>query len=102
MLAEVNRWVAKFGPRTAFGNIMEKRYLGDATYVKNAASEAERKKLLALVKLFETYSKQYNVDYLLMAALWLLVWLAAYVAKPRYVEDQLVTGTGPRPTRTSR
>ena len=68
MLAEVNRWVAKFGPRTAFGNIMEKRYLGDATYVKNAASEAERKKLLALVKLFETYSKQYNVDYLLMAA----------------------------------
>lgn len=44
-----------------------------------------------------------------VAPLWLLLalalplfWLAAYVAKPRYVEDQLVTGTGPRPTRTSR
>ena len=43
------------------------------------------------------------------APLWLLLllalplfWLAAYVARPRYVEDQLaVSATGPRPTRTS-
>ena len=68
MLAEVNRWVAKFGPRTAFANIMERRYLGNAAYVKNAASDAERKKLLALVKLFETYAAKYDLDYLLMAA----------------------------------
>ena len=37
-------------------------------YAKNAASEAERKKFLAVVELFQKYGEQYNVDYLLMAA----------------------------------
>jgi membrane-bound lytic murein transglycosylase MltF len=36
--------------------------------VRNAAAEAERKKLRAVVKLFETYGDRYDVDYLLMAA----------------------------------
>ena len=68
MLQAVNTWIREYGPRTAFGNIMEKRYLEDARYVKNAAAEAERKKLRSLVKLFEKYGDQYDVDYLLMAA----------------------------------
>jgi membrane-bound lytic murein transglycosylase MltF len=37
-------------------------------YAKNAASEAERKKLLAMVELFKKYGDQYKLDYLLMAA----------------------------------
>ena len=37
-------------------------------YVKNAASEEERRKLRGLVKFFEAYGRKYNVDYLLMAA----------------------------------
>ena len=53
MLAAANAWIKEYGPRTAFGNTMERRYLQSANYVKNAASEAERKKFLALVSLFE-------------------------------------------------
>jgi membrane-bound lytic murein transglycosylase MltF len=64
----VNAWIKKYGPGTAFGNTVEKRYLQGTKYVKNAASDAERKKLVALVKLFEKYGSRYNVDYLLMAA----------------------------------
>jgi membrane-bound lytic murein transglycosylase MltF len=48
--------------------MMEKRYLVSTTFAKNAASEAERKKLLALVALFRKYSEQYGMDFLLMAA----------------------------------
>jgi membrane-bound lytic murein transglycosylase MltF len=68
LLQAVNTWIKAYGPRTAFGNVMERRYLENASYVRNAAAEAERKKLRALVKLFETYGGRYNVDYLLMAA----------------------------------
>jgi membrane-bound lytic murein transglycosylase MltF len=64
----VNTWIKEYGPRTAFGNMMERRYLENASYVKNAASETERKKLRALVKYFETYGSKYDVDYLLMVA----------------------------------
>ena len=58
LLQAVNTWIKEYGPRTAFGNMMERRYLENASYVKNAASEAERKKLRALVKFFETYGEQ--------------------------------------------
>ena len=47
----VNAWMKKYGPGTAFGNTIEKRYLQSTTYVKDAASEGERRKLRALVKL---------------------------------------------------
>ena len=35
---------------------MEKRYLQDANYAKNATSEAERKKFETLVALFRKYA----------------------------------------------
>ncbi len=34
MLRAVNLWIKKYGPRTAFGNMMERRYLENAGYVK--------------------------------------------------------------------
>jgi len=68
LLRAINLWIEKYGPRTAFGNTMAKRYLESTNYVKNATSDAERKRLLNIVKLFETYGKKYDVDYLLMAA----------------------------------
>src|SRR6185436_11325999 len=43
-------------------------YLVNTTYVKNAASDAERKKLLAIADLFRKYSDKYDMDFLLMAA----------------------------------
>ena len=66
--AELNAFLTKFGLGTAFGNIIEKRYLVSTGYAKQATSEAERKKFLALVDLFRKYSQQYDVPYLLMAA----------------------------------
>jgi membrane-bound lytic murein transglycosylase MltF len=63
-----NLWIKKFGPRTAFGNTMERRYLQDTSYARSATSDAERKKLQALVELFRTYSAKYDLNYLLMAA----------------------------------
>ena len=60
--------VDEYGLGTAFGNMMEKRYLVSTKYVKDATSEAERAKFLQMVELFRKYSDQYDVDYLLMAA----------------------------------
>lgn len=53
---------------TAEGNMILTRYLKNTQYVKNAASEAERKKFQALVKYFQKYGDQYHVDWLMMAA----------------------------------
>ena len=64
----VNAWIRKHGKGDAFRNVIERRYLDSVKYAKNAASEAERKKLPAVVDLFKKYSAQYNLDYLLMAA----------------------------------
>jgi membrane-bound lytic murein transglycosylase MltF len=68
MAKGLNAIIAKYGLGTAFGNMMQQRYLQDTKYVKNATSEADRKRLEDLVKLFRKYGDQYSVDYLLMAA----------------------------------
>jgi membrane-bound lytic murein transglycosylase MltF len=64
----VNVWIKKHGKGDAFRNVIERRYLKDAKYAKNAAADAERKKFLAVVELFKKYGDQYSLDYLLMAA----------------------------------
>jgi membrane-bound lytic murein transglycosylase MltF len=53
---------------TAIGNQLLTRYLKNVQYVKNAASEAERKKFLALIQYFRKYGDQYDVDWVLMGA----------------------------------
>jgi len=68
LLAAVNQWIAKYGPGTAFGNVISRRYLENTGYVKNAAAEKEREKFRRLVSLFRTYGDRYSVDYVLMAA----------------------------------
>jgi membrane-bound lytic murein transglycosylase MltF len=68
LAAGLNAIIAKYGLGSAFGNMMEKRYLQSTKYVKDATSEAERKKLLDLAAFFKKYGDQYDVDYLLMAA----------------------------------
>jgi membrane-bound lytic murein transglycosylase MltF len=64
----VNAWIKEIGPRSAFANVLTRRYLQSTEYVKTAGSEAERRKLQTLAKFFETYGSRYKVDYLLMAA----------------------------------
>ena len=64
----VNAWIRKHGKGDAFRNVIERRYLQNASYVKNAAAEAERQKLQTVIELFKKYGAQYDVDYLLVAA----------------------------------
>jgi len=68
LAAGLNAIIDEYGLGTTFGNMMEKRYLQSTKYVKNATSDAERRKFLAMVELFKKYSDQYELDYLLMAA----------------------------------
>ena len=66
--AALDRFMGKNGLGSSFGNQMERRYLVNTTYVKDATSEAERKKFLSVVQLFRQYSEQYKLDFLMMAA----------------------------------
>ena len=61
-------WIRKNGLGTAFGNVLNKRYLQSTGYAATATSEAERRKFRELVALFRKYSGQYDLDFLLMAA----------------------------------
>jgi len=68
LVAELNSFIERHGKGTMFGNIVLQRYLKQTKFVKNAASDAERKKFLDLVSIFKEYSDQYHVDALLMIA----------------------------------
>jgi membrane-bound lytic murein transglycosylase MltF len=66
--AVVDDFAARHAKGTAIGNQILARYLKNAQYVKDAGSEAERKKFLTLAEYFQKYSDQYDVDWLLMVA----------------------------------
>jgi len=66
--AELDRFAEHNKVGTSIGNQLLKRYLKDVKYVKNAASEEERRKLMAVVDYFKKYGDQYDVDWLLMGA----------------------------------
>jgi len=66
--AATDEFVARHAKGTSIGNQVLARYFKNAKYVKDAASEAERKKFLALVQYFQKYGDKYDVDWLLMAA----------------------------------
>jgi membrane-bound lytic murein transglycosylase MltF len=44
LMRAVNFWITTYGPRTAFGNQIHRRYLENANYVRGATADAERKK----------------------------------------------------------
>ena len=66
--AALDDFASRHGKGTLLGNTILKRYLSSAKYVKNAASESERKKFLALIDYFRKYGDKYAIDWLLMAA----------------------------------
>jgi membrane-bound lytic murein transglycosylase MltF len=66
--AAVDDFLARHTKGTKAGNEVLARYFKNAKYVKDAASESERKKFLALVQYFQNYGDKYDVDWLLMAA----------------------------------
>jgi membrane-bound lytic murein transglycosylase MltF len=64
----LNEFLRKNGLGSAFHNMMEKRYLVSTAYAKSATSEAERKKVMALIAIFRKYCDQYRLDPILLAA----------------------------------
>jgi membrane-bound lytic murein transglycosylase MltF len=66
--AALDDFLTRHGKGTTTGNTILTRYFKSAKYVKDAASEAERKKFVALIKYFQKYGDKYDVDWLLMAA----------------------------------
>jgi membrane-bound lytic murein transglycosylase MltF len=67
-LTELNQFVKTHGKGTMIGNMTLKKYLQATKFVKDAGSDAERKKFFDLVSIFKKYSNQYHVDELLMIA----------------------------------
>jgi membrane-bound lytic murein transglycosylase MltF len=63
-----NQWLKKYGESTAFANVLQKRYLRSAKYVRDATSTEERRKFETLVQYFRTYGERYDVDPVMMAA----------------------------------
>ncbi len=49
----VNTWLEKHGKGDGFRNTIERRYLDNVKYAKNAAADAERQKFQAVVELFK-------------------------------------------------
>ena len=68
LLAAVNDWIARNGPRSMFGNMITQRYLKSTKFAKNATSPGELKRFQDTVALFRKYGEQYGLDYLLVAA----------------------------------
>jgi membrane-bound lytic murein transglycosylase MltF len=66
--AAVDDFVPRHAKGTSIGNQILARYLKNTKYVKDAASEAERRKFLALIPYFQKYGGEYDVDWLLMGA----------------------------------
>jgi membrane-bound lytic murein transglycosylase MltF len=64
----LDTFTATHGQGTEFGNVTLQKYLGQTRWVQNATSEQELKKFDLLVELFQKYGKQYDIDWLLMAA----------------------------------
>lgn len=64
----VNTWLRKHGSGDEFRNVVERRYLTNTKYAKSAVTGSGRLKLAAVLDLFRKYGKQYDLDYLLMAA----------------------------------
>jgi membrane-bound lytic murein transglycosylase MltF len=66
--ATLNDFVTRNKVGTSTGNQLLTRYLKSVTYIKNAASEKDRKKFQALVRYLQKYGDRYDVDWLLMGA----------------------------------
>jgi membrane-bound lytic murein transglycosylase MltF len=68
LAAALNEFVAKNGIGSAFGNVIQKRYLVNTSFAKNATSKEQQAKFQAMVSLFQKYGSQYKIDFLLAAA----------------------------------
>jgi membrane-bound lytic murein transglycosylase MltF len=68
LAAAVNAFVRTHKSGTLAGNVVINKYTKSTKWVKNARSDADRQRFLAMVAFFKKYAAQYDFDYLLMAA----------------------------------
>jgi membrane-bound lytic murein transglycosylase MltF len=68
LMSAVNDFVHTHKQGTAFGNTVIQRYDVNTQMLKSATSPVDQKNFQEAVELFRKYSKEYNVDYLLMMA----------------------------------
>jgi membrane-bound lytic murein transglycosylase MltF len=68
LAAAVNAFVKTHKEGTLAGNVILNKYLRTTKWVKNARSDEDRRRFQSMADLFKKYSKQYDFDYLLMAA----------------------------------
>lgn len=69
-LAKVaNEFIKDHKKGTMLGNVLYKRYLRDNKWIKNSVSEQELEKLKRSIALFQQYGKEYDFDWLMLAAL---------------------------------
>lgn len=66
--AEIDAFVQANRKGSALGNTLIKRYLVNTQYVRNPTADEEIDRFRGLVKYFKQYAKEYEVDWLLMAA----------------------------------
>jgi membrane-bound lytic murein transglycosylase MltF len=66
--AMVNEFVKGHKKGSLLGNMFLKRYLKSTKYVKNSLSAEELQKFQQMVELFKRYARQYDFDYLMVAA----------------------------------
>lgn len=70
--AELKKALAAFmkthGPGTTFGNVVIQRYTRDNRWVRNPGTTEDLRRFKAALPYFQKYAKQYEFDYLLIAA----------------------------------
>jgi len=64
----INEYISTHGKGTLFGNVIWKKYLGNADYIKNNTTTEELRKYQATVDFFKKYAGRYDFDYLMIAA----------------------------------
>jgi len=68
LAAEINAFVRTHQQGTLAFNVVLDKYLKTTKWVKNARSDADRQRFLAMIELFKKYGDEYGLDYLLIAA----------------------------------
>lgn len=65
----INAFMKAHKKGTRLGNILFKRYLENTQWVRNSLNQKDRKRFQEALDFFQKYSKQYDFDWLMVAAL---------------------------------
>ncbi len=68
LLGVINEFVDTHKAGTVFGNLLLKRYLGSAARLHNPGSAEDLRRFRATARVFQRYSRQYQFDWLVIAA----------------------------------